>query len=619
MMTPRTIGWGAAASAQLALAAIISITLATNTKTDLTYTSSSQKTRVIVAAPSKEDLVAEEEAKRFNKAMGALGARDAALYRAIFEAQKEGDLSKADRFLLRVSDKRLVGSVMADRFERQGATAEQLVDWLKVFAAQPEASALYAKAIKAGAKKPPVPETLDVWASGNDRDSAANFSPELMVASTAPLSETKKWAQKIQKALRKGDPSGARDVLLAAQKDNQLVGTFAADAEAVIADAFFRSGERQQAEALSSAAAGANQPLGLWIRGLLAWEQEDYGTARSTFVRLADHPALSATNKAAAHFWAYRAEDHLGNPDEGLKHLHEAASAPRSFYGLLATQLLGRSPSIGLSEESTPEWGPQYQTLLAGQSSGWRALALIQVGQFARAEAELQRFNPLGSRSKQRALLALANYVPMPALALRVASLSTVEGFDPVAYPLLPWKPSGGYVVDRALLFALARHESSFDPAAISSRGARGLMQIMPATANYMLAADSQLSAMAEDQKLIDPSFNMTLGQKYVQNLAAQPGIGNNLMLLLAAYNSGPTKTMGWIRGREGVDPLLFLESIPVRETRNYIARVLPHYWAYRVRLGRPTTALRDLAEGHWPKPALSEDQTVRLAQVVGH
>lgn len=611
------MGWGIVTSAQLALVAAISITLATNTDTQQRNTSPSLKARVVVAAPSKEDMAAEEETRRINKAMNVLTRQDAALYRTIFEAQKQNDWEKADRFLVKLTDKRLVGSVMADRFERRGASVEDIAAWLKVFAAQPEADALYAKAVAMGGKNLPRPRTADAWGTGGEMDSAANFTAELMVESTAPNSQTKRWAQKIQQAVRRGAPEKARDVLLAAQKSDQLAGTFAADAEAVIAESFFRSGERQQATALSNAAARANQPLGLWIRGLIAWENADYSNARALFSRLAEHPALNATNKSAAHFWAYRAESRCGSKTIAYRHLVEAADAPRSFYGLLATQLLGRNPAETMGGEAHPKWTEKERAILTAHPAGWRALALVQAGQIMKAEAELRRMNPAGNRMKQRAMLALADFVPMPALSLRLASLSgEQQGFDPTAYPLLPWQPSGGFVVDRALLFALARHESLFDPKAVSSRGASGLMQIMPATASHIVAKDARLSAMAEERKLSDPSFNMALGQKYVQDLARLPQIGNNLVMLLAAYNSGPSKVASWVRAKEPRDPLLFLESVPVRETRGYIARVLPHYWAYRVKLGRPTNALRELAEGKWPKAPLSEEKAVRMASL---
>ncbi len=605
---------GFAAGAGLALVATISIILALNTKDHLDNTSSVPKTKAVVVAPSKEDAVREEEMDRLNRSMAALSPLDAALYRSIFAAQEKGDWNKADSLLPRLSDKRLIGSVMADRFERRGATVSQLTAWLNVFSAQPEAEAFYAMALKLGAKNPTKPKTNENWSGSEEEAGGAQFSPELMVESTADGSSTKSLARAIRLAVRKGDPAKARDLLVAAQKDKQLAGTFAADAAAVIAESFFRSGERQQAKALATSAAAANQPLALWIRGLIAWEEDDAATARGAFGRLAGHPALSGGNKAAAHFWAYRAESQGGNRKKAREHLYNAAAWPRTFYGLLATQLLGHETAAALSNEA-PRWNAKYREVLSASPSGWRALALAQIGQTARAEAELRRLTPLGSALRRRAMMALAHEVPMPALTVKLASLSGEQPFDRAAYPLLPWKPTGGYVVDRALLFAMARHESRFDPEAKSARGARGLMQIMPATAIAMLSGEESSSSVEEAQ-LFDPSFSMALGQKYVQHLASHPLIGNNLMLLLAAYNGGPTKAASWARGKESTDPLLFLESIPVRETRQYIAQVLPHYWAYRARLDRPTTALRDLAEGKWPNVGLLEKAPVRVAAI---
>lgn len=605
---------GLAAGALLALSVLINSVFATNTKADLGNTSLSLKMRVAVSAPSPQDLAAAEETGRLDRAMNVLSQQDAALYRTAFEAQKENDWAKANRVLWQIKDKRLVGSVMADRFERRGADGKQLMAWLNVFAAQPEAETLYEMALEKGVKNPPKPKATEAWGSGAEEESAADFSPDLMVKSTAAHSQAKTLARQIRSTIRQRKPEKARDLLIAAQKDGQLVGTFAADAGAVIAEAFFRSGERAQAKALATATARANQPLGLWISGLIAWEQNDLTTAHTMFDRLASHPALSPNNRAAAHFWAYRAQAKEGNKSEALAHLQKAASSPRSFYGLLASQLLGQVPWATLSPETLPKWNEKHRKTLAAHPAGWRALALIQVGQTAKAETELRRLNPLGNNAKKYAMLALADYVPMPALALRLASLSPSQSFDLTAYPLLPWQPTGGYVVDRALLFALARHESLFNPKATSSKGASGLMQIMPRTAHALMALDEDLLALSDNKKLVDPAFNMAVGQKYVQHLASHPQIGNNLMLLLAAYNGGPTKALTWRQGREENDPLFFLESIPVTETRNYIARVLPHYWAYCVRLGKPTAALKTLAQGQWPTVSLKETAPVRVA-----
>lgn len=144
-------------------------------------------------------------------------------------------------------------------------------------------------------------------------------------------------------------------------------------------------------------------------------------------------------------------------------------------------------------------------------------------------------------------------------------------------------------------------------------------MQIMPSTAAHVITAGASNKMSAALGNLLDPDFNMALGQKYVQRLAEIPQIGNNLILLLSAYNAGPAKAINWASRKENPDALLFLESIPVRETRNYVARVLPHYWAYSTRLGTPSATLRQMAEGKWPTVTLGSKADVRFAQVSVH
>jgi len=609
----KTLGRGLAASAQLALVAFLSVSLTATTHDSLASTLSSQKIKVFVAAPSQEEQAAYEKAARLDNAMKALSARDAALYRSIFVAQAAGDLVKARTLSGELTDTRLMGHVLADRLMRGEATASSLVKWLEAYASLPQAQALYDKARKMGVARPPQPQAPDAWQGGAEIDSAANFTPELTDSDPDAPSGNRILAKAVQKDLRKGDPWAARDRLLAAQAARKVQGTFAHDLEAVIASAFFAAGERDQSFALAGAAAGANQPLGLWIKGLISWENKDYVTARLMFARLAEHPALSDTNRAAANFWTYRAFARLGQKAESHPYLQAAASVPRSFYGLLAAQLMGKNPVAALAkDDAMPVWGKTYQAVLADTRAGWRAMALIQVGQNDLAEAELRLLSPMGDARLLEAMVVLANYVPMPALSVQLASLGKSGDYESALYPVPPWQPKEGFEVDRALLFALARHESMFDPTAVSRKGAQGLLQIMPATARG-LVREAAIAA-DKDDTLLDPAYNMTLGQKYVQYLAGQRQIGDNLVLLLAAYNAGPAKAVNWMSGKDSTDPLLFLESLPSRETRGYVARVLPHYWAYRARLGRPTPSLRQMAEGQWPSVNLTESKPVHVA-----
>lgn len=557
----------------------------------------------------------ERRATTVDMAMNVLSLEDTDRYRIIFAAQKIGDWATANAAMIELKDKRLLGHVLADRYQKAHVDGAYLVNWMEHYSDHPEAETIYSlarKNKKLGAKYLPQPTAIEPWSAGYEIDSAANFVAEIKSGKTTQDKNTKRLSSAINRALHKGNPSKARDLLIAAQTKQPLVGTFAADAEAAVAAGFFYMGERDQARSLANAAAVAQQPLGLWIRGLLAWEQNDLTLASASFTRLAGHPALDASAKAAAHFWAYRSLGRQGNTQAARTQLEQAAQHPHSFYGLLASQLLGANTnSLKSQKEKQTVWAAKHRSVLASYPAGWRALALVQVGETALAEMELRRLNPQGQPNLQQAMLALANYVPMPALVLQLASLLDDENeqeHTAMLYPIMPWQPRNGFSVDRALIYALARHESLFDPTAVSSRGARGLMQIMPRTAHVIEAKET---VVENEDRLLDPSYNLTLGQKYVHHLASHPKIGDNLLFLLAAYNGGPNKLAKWVENEElrkdgKMDPLLFLESIPQRETRKYVMRVLSHYWVYQMRLNEPLTSLKQLAEGKWPRISLA-------------
>jgi soluble lytic murein transglycosylase-like protein len=130
-------------------------------------------------------------------------------------------------------------------------------------------------------------------------------------------------------------------------------------------------------------------------------------------------------------------------------------------------------------------------------------------------------------------------------------------------------------------------------------------MQIMPSTAR--LIANDNGSSRRCSAMLFDPATNMEMGQKYVRVLSGEPMIGDNLLLLLAAYNGGPGNVQHWLDGDDRKDPLLFIESLPMRETRDYVQQVLLQYWMYRARLSEPETTAAQLARGEWPRCALRD------------
>jgi soluble lytic murein transglycosylase-like protein len=120
-------------------------------------------------------------------------------------------------------------------------------------------------------------------------------------------------------------------------------------------------------------------------------------------------------------------------------------------------------------------------------------------------------------------------------------------------------------------------------------------MQLMPGTAKQIDGTRPERS------QLNDPGYNLGLGERYLQELIDQTN--GNLFQLAAAYNAGPGALTHWLGARPGIadDPLLFIESLPYPETRNYIKHVMTYYWMYARRTNENAPSLEETAEGKWP------------------
>ena len=353
----------------------------------------------------------------------------------------------------------------------------------------------------------------------------------------------------------------------------------------------------------------AEPPAERWNAALDAFRQKRYAAAAKQFEAVAKLPRTSPWIAAAGAFWAARAHLMAGQPQQVTAWLQKAAHHPLTFYGLLAREALGLDEGVPLRD---PDLHYADGRALTGQPAGARAVALLQIGEARRAEPELAAVT-VDSPALARAVVALANYGNMPALSLRVGNLTkglAQAEHDAAIYPVPGWQPPEGFSVDRALVYAIIRRESSFNPGVRNTSGAAGLMQLMPATAKAL--AGRPLPA----EKLVDPETNISLGQRYVSRLLADGAVSNNLILLAASYNAGPGNLAKWRRQANDDDPLLFIESLPARETRIFIASILTDYWIYRMRLGQDTPSLTALASGQWPMYAAQDDRSQSVAAI---
>lgn len=525
-----------------------------------------------------------------------LAAADQQRYRRIFALQDEARWDEADRLIGQVTDRRLLGHVLFQRLMHPTdyrSSYRELQGWLARYADHPGAERVHQLALRrkpAEASGPQAPTgggsvSLDLGAIGNFASARGERA--------APID--------FGTRLEAGDASAGRAATAPFTVGRGSAGSWA------------MPGDAERSRRIASRAAeltGRAAPLAHWNSGLAAWRSGDIPEAAAHFQAVVADERASAWDRSAGAYWAARAALRLGQPQEMSRWLRIALQYPRSFYGLLAHQALGVEPRF---EFQAVSYEPDTLERLLVRPAVARTVALLQVERDDLAAAELQNLDGAFDHAEAEALLLLIDRAGLPSMALRLASrLESLVGDDALLgtldvglFPLPPWEPESGFRIDRALIYALMRQESAFDPNARSHMGASGLMQLMPRTASYM-AGDSSLRG-ANRHRLLDPAFNLELAQQYLLYLLDDGAVSGDLVRLAAAYNGGPGNLRRWEQslvqsGMDVSDPLLFLESLPSRETRVFIRRVLTNLWIYRQRLGQPTPSLEALAAGEWPR-----------------
>lgn len=532
-----------------------------------------------------------------------LSDADRKLYRKIFAIQERGDWRGADRLIRKLGDKILLGHVLAQRYlhpTKYRSRYIELAKWLKKYADHPDARRIYKLAQRRKPRNYRAP-------TRPSRKFYPSYPPTTIIEHSG-YRPSRKSARRIIRQVRR--MTHRRQLSSATRYINRKnirrsLGTAGYDlARTHIASGWFFHGDGKRAFKLADAAAtrsGARIPYAHWIAGLSAYRLGKYARAAGHFETVALSKKVTGFDHSAAAFWAARANMTGQRPERVSRWLEMAAGQPRSFYGIIARRWLG--------EKSPFDWKPPVLTRerlerVSREKSGRRALALLDAGLNVRAGRELRFMAGNNDTGLTRALIALADKLSLPMVSYRAgaALLGNSDTLPAVAlYPLPDWKPREGFRVDRALIFAFMRQESAFNVRARSSVGARGLMQLMPATAGFI--AQRRFRGKQRNQ-LYEPALNISLGQKYILHLLENDHIDGDLLLLAAAYNGGPGNLKKWQRrARKGAytDALMFIESIPARETRIFIERVLSNLWMYRERLGEPAPSLDALAAGERP------------------
>jgi soluble lytic murein transglycosylase len=290
--------------------------------------------------------------------------------------------------------------------------------------------------------------------------------------------------------------------------------------------------------------------------------------------------------QARAGYWGGRAAEAQAKPALAAKWYAAAADHMVTFYGQLAAHRLGDDAPPHPVPEPVPD---AAELARFNQNEVVRATRIfLELGCREQSKTFLLNMADNATTPTQFAMLAaLAETNGRIDLAIAVAKRA-IEAGTPLmihGYPVTA-VPSGG-AVEHALLFAITRQESAFDREAVSSAGARGLMQLMPATASEIA---NKLQLPFSSERLADGTYNVLLGRAYLESLIDD--FGGSYALAIAGYNAGPGRVRLWLRDygdpRGGkVDMVDWIENIPINETRNYVQRVLENLQIYRGQVGR--------------------------------
>ncbi|MBL4693493.1 MAG: lytic transglycosylase domain-containing protein [Magnetovibrio sp.] len=306
----------------------------------------------------------------------------------------------------------------------------------------------------------------------------------------------------------------------------------------------------------------------------------------SNMLKVVNYPI----SKSRGAYWSGRATLVLGHIKQARAWFAKAAQYPTTYYGQLASARLGNGISLPrLSEVLRPN-----QALITAFKNNHlhrAAQILAEIGERQRMRPFIIHLADAHATGPWKKMTAdFATRYGRPDLAIRVAKLSERAGtpLGNVSYPAL--KPPHHKVltnpVETPLVLAVIRQESAFYFSAKSHAGARGLMQVMPATAKRV-ARDNRLP-YDRDRLSRDANYNLIIGQVYLSDMVGK--FNGSYPMALAAYNAGPHRVNRWVKTfgdprTKAIDIIDWIEMIPYTETRNYVQRVLENLGVYRIKL----------------------------------
>ncbi|WJG09060.1 lytic transglycosylase domain-containing protein [Aliiglaciecola sp. LCG003] len=286
-------------------------------------------------------------------------------------------------------------------------------------------------------------------------------------------------------------------------------------------------------------------------------------------------------------YWQARAFEQINESNKANLHYQQIAKN-RHYYGFLASGKLALTPNM---VDKPLEFDPMTLSQVANMPAAKRAHEFLQLQRYTEARREWWYLQSQLSPQQELVSAVLADSWQWHDRAITGFSntgyLDDIKRRFPMAYKDQLLNHAQVNQIDPAWAFAIARRESSFMSDANSSAGAKGLMQLLPGTARYL--AKKKVS----NQVLFDPDSNAGYGTQYLRYLMDK--MDDNPVLATASYNAGWRRVQSWVPRKQSMPVDIWIETIPYKETRNYVKAVLAYRQIYAQQLGQSTGLFEDL------------------------
>ena len=550
-----------------------------------------------------------------------LNSSDKKIYKEVFKLQSMQIKSrnskiwkKIERLKNQIDNKILIGTLNADKYLHPTgwrSSYRELRDWLNEYHDHPDAYKIYRLALRRKSVKSKPPKKP----SGDFLNGYGNISKDL-IKPTFPLATSKyrkdsfQISIKIRRAIRRKNLDYVENSLSSKKTKQKLTLQELAQLRAELAHAYFifKEDEKSLRQArISISLSGHNNALAFWSGGLASWRLGNLKLSKWFFNNLSDLKDGPESILSAGSFWSAKLAYHMGEYKNVNRYLYRAIKYDRTFYSTLSKASLGYQDNYDFKLQNISK---QFISKLKSFKAGKRILGLLQISEHHKASREFRKLIFNFNEKEYPEIISFASKNNMPGFAFRLSAILRND-YNKILlgglYPVPDWDFSTLPIKDKSLLFSISRQESGFNPRAKSYANALGLMQVLPSTASFIMKD----RAYRKKEILFDEEKNLFVASKYIQFLFELDIIKKDVSKMLASYNAGPGNFSKWSKNfyTTEIDPIFMIETLPARQTRNYIKLVLTNLWIYKIRLKEKPNLLFKLASGSIPKYEYKNDR----------